>query len=99
MIIDIREYPRDHIFTEVVAKQFGIYVHVAQFNEHHDIRMFRMIVDSGLSVDELKKIMSARICDKEGGYVFERIESISGPLVEEGPSKSQTANYLRITFM
>jgi hypothetical protein len=99
MIIDVREYPKDHLFTEVVAKEFGIYVHVAQFNEHHDIRMFRMIVDSDLSVADLKKIMSARICDKAGGYVFDRIESISGPIVDDGPRMAMTTNYLRITFM
>lgn len=99
MLIDVRDYPRDHILTEVVAKELGIYVHVAQFNEHHGIRTFRMIVDGELSAPELQKVMAARIRDDEGGYIFERIESISGPIVDQGPRPAQIANYLRITFM
>lgn len=99
MLIDVRDYPRDHILTEVVAKELGIYVHVAQFNEHHDIRTFRMIVDGELTVTELQRVMAARICDAEGGYIFERIESISGPIVDKGPRPTPTTNYLRITFM
>lgn len=99
MLIDVRDYPKDHILTEVVAQEFGIYVHVAQFNEHHDIRMFRMIVDSEISTVDLQRLMAARIRDDLGGYVFERIESISGPIVDQGRRPAQITNYLRITFM
>lgn len=99
MLIDVRNFPKDHILTEVVAKELGIYVHVAQFNDHHDIRTFRMIVDGEVSITDLKKIMDMRICDAAGGYIFERIESISGPIVDQGPRTAQLTNYLRITFM
>lgn len=99
MYIDVRDYPTDHLLTEVVAEQLGIYVHVAQFVEHHDIRMFRMIVDSEITVEDIKKLMAGRIRDGAGGYVFERIESITGPIVDQSRRTASSTNYLRITFM
>lgn len=99
MLIDVRTYPKDYILTEVVARELGVYVHVAQFVDHHDIRMFRMIVDGDLMVTDLKKIIDTRICDSYGGYVFERIESIRGPIVDQGPRPAASTNYLRISFM
>lgn len=99
MRIDARDYPVDYLLTEVAAEQLGIYVHVADFNEHHGTRMFRMIVDSDIDREVLKRLMSSSVRDALNVYTFSHIEAISAPIVDKGPRPAQITNYLRITFM
>ena len=99
MFIDARDYPVDYLLTEVVADQLGIYVHVADFSDHHGTRMFRMIVDGDIDREALQRLLKSSVRDSLDVYTFSHIESISAPIVDKGPRPAQITNYLRITFM
>lgn len=99
MKIDARDYPVDHLLTEVVAAQLGIYVHVADFADHHGTRMFRLIVDSDIDRKVLTGLLTSSVRDALNVYTFSHIEAISGPIVDKGPRPAQVTNYLRISFM
>jgi hypothetical protein len=98
MIIDAREYPKDYLLTQVAAQQLGRYVYVAQFTEHHDQRMFRLIIDGEIDSKDLTAILTGCVKDQWNTYEFSHLESITGPIIDQGARPSATTNYLRVTF-
>ena len=99
MKIDARDYPVDHLLTEVAAEQLGIYVHVADFADHHGTRMFRLVIDADIDRKTLSALMTSSVRDALNVYTFSHIEAISGPIVDKGPRPASLTNYLRVTFM
>ena len=99
MHLDTREYPKGHLLTEVVAEKLGIYVNLADWTMQGDLRIFRMIVDAELDRRQLKELISSTIRDETGSYEFSHIETLIGPVVDQGPRRAEFTSYLRITFM
>lgn len=99
MHLDCTKYPEGHTFAEEAAKALGIYVNVADFSEHDGKRMFRMIVDPEIDKKQMREILFSTIKDKKGTYEFAFLETISGPIVDQGPRRGEMTVYIRITFL
>lgn len=97
--MDLREYPKDYTFAEVVQKKLGIYAKLADFTERTGQRIFRMIVDPELTKDQLADLLDLVILDHDGVYMFAYMESIMADVVDHVPHRSKTTTYLRITFL
>jgi hypothetical protein len=99
MHLDARDYPVGHLLTEAVAEKLGIYVNVAHFVDHDGRRIFRMIIDNELNKKQMRELLFSTVKDKDGTYEFAYLETITGPVVDQGPRRAEETTYLRVTFM
>lgn len=99
MHIDCRKYPDGYAFAEVISKELGLYVKVADFVEHKGNRIFRMIIDPEIDRTQLRALIYSTVKDDHRTYEFSFMESIHGVVVDNGPLKSLSTTYLRVTFM
>ena len=99
MDLDLRDYPKDYTFAEVVQKTLGIYVKLANFTERTGQKIFRMIVDPEISKGQLDALMDLVILDHDGVYMFSYLESIMADVVDHIQHRSKTTTYIRITYL
>jgi hypothetical protein len=98
MEINTTQYPSDYTFAAVVGKALGLYVSVADFSPVGDGRMFRMIVDGLVNREQLRDIMDLTVRDHEGVFSFSCLESVQGPVVDQGPRRNLATSYIRVTL-
>ena len=99
MHLDIRDYPRGHIVSAIIAEKLGVYVSAANFSEHNGKRMFRILIDSELSKKQLRELLFSSIKDDTGTYEFAYLETIQGPVIDQAPTRTGGKTYIRVTFM
>jgi hypothetical protein len=99
MHLDCRDYPVGYLLTEVIAQKLGIYVSIADWSVNGDRRTFRMIIDGTLDKRQVRELMFSTIKDTSGTYEFAYLETIMGPVVDQGPRVNSTTSYIRVTFI
>lgn len=99
MQLDCTKYPQGYTFAAAASEALGLYVKVADFTMAGDTRIFRMIIDPEINKKQLRELMFSSVKDAFGSYDFHHLESIAGPVVDQGPRVSPYTTYIRVTFM
>lgn len=99
MYLDLRDCPANQNFAEHIAKKLGIYVKVANYTYYKGHRVFRLLVDPEIYKEQMRIILFLSLKDDHKSYQFGWLESVPGPVVDNGPQMSEQTTYLRITFM
>lgn len=99
MDIDLRNCPKDKSFAEHIALSIGVYVKVADYTVHRNVRSFRLIVDPDLYGTQVEDILKMTFQDLWKTYHFAWLEAITAPVVDDIPQRNTTTSYLRITYM